>query len=118
MAIVMIVNISIVSSTCVAGLASDDNLLMTIVIIIIISIVSLTCVAGLASDDNLLMTIVMIVVISIVSPTSNPAHKNMQHDLLKLKIVFVQGGSPTPHLFSSRPHFVCKFSRQRSTKVF
>jgi hypothetical protein len=32
--------------------------------------------------------------------------------------VFVQGGSPTPHPFSSRPHFVCKFSRQRSTEVF
>ncbi len=30
----------------------------------------------------------------------------------------VQGGSPTPHPFSSRPHFVCKFSRQRSTEVF
>ncbi len=30
-----------------------------------------------------------------------------------LIIVFVQGGSPTPHPFSSRPHFVCKFSRQR-----
>ncbi len=29
--------------------------------------------------------------------------------------MFVQGGSPTPHPFSSRPHFVCKFSRQRST---
>ncbi len=34
------------------------------------------------------------------------------------KFVFVQGGSPTPHPFSSRPHFVCKFSRQRSTEVF
>ncbi len=33
-------------------------------------------------------------------------------------ILFVQGGSPTPHPFSSRPHFVCKFSRQRSTEVF
>ncbi len=33
-------------------------------------------------------------------------------------IVFVQGGSPTPHPFSSRPHFVCKLRRQRSTKVF
>ncbi len=32
-------------------------------------------------------------------------------------ILFVQGGSPTPHPFSSRPHFVCKFSCQRSTKV-
>jgi hypothetical protein len=30
-------------------------------------------------------------------------------------IVFVQGGSPTPHPLSSRPHFVCKFIRQRST---
>jgi hypothetical protein len=35
-----------------------------------------------------------------------------------LIIVFVQGRSPTPHPFSSRPHFVCQFSRQRSTKVF
>jgi hypothetical protein len=33
-------------------------------------------------------------------------------------IMFAQGGSPTPHPFSSRPHFVCKFSRQRSTEVF
>ncbi len=32
--------------------------------------------------------------------------------------MFVQGGSPAPHPFSSRPHFVCKFSRQRSTEVF
>ncbi len=38
--------------------------------------------------------------------------------LSKYIIVFVQGGSPTPHPFSSRPHFVCKFSRQRSTEVF
>ncbi len=30
-------------------------------------------------------------------------------------IVFAQGGSPTPHPFSSRPHFVRKFSCQRST---
>ena len=35
-----------------------------------------------------------------------------------LIILFAQGGSPTPHPFSSRPHFVCKFSRQRSTEVF
>ncbi len=33
-------------------------------------------------------------------------------------IVFVQGESPTPPPFSSRPHFVCKFSHQGSTKVF
>ncbi len=33
-------------------------------------------------------------------------------------IVFEQGGSPTPHPFSSRPPFVCKFSCQRSTEVF
>ncbi len=33
-------------------------------------------------------------------------------------ILFAQGGSPTPHPFSSRPHFVCKFSCQRSTEVF
>ncbi len=33
-------------------------------------------------------------------------------------IVFVQGGSLTPHPFSSQPHFACKFSRQRSTEVF
>ncbi len=33
-------------------------------------------------------------------------------------IIFVQGGSPTPHPFSSRPHFVFKFSHQRSTEVF
>jgi hypothetical protein len=26
-------------------------------------------------------------------------------------IVFALGGSPTPHPISSRPHFVCKFSR-------
>ncbi len=32
---------------------------------------------------------------------------------LLIIIVFVQGGSPTPHPFSSRSHFVCKFSRQR-----
>ncbi len=29
-----------------------------------------------------------------------------------LIIVFVQGGSPTPHPFSSRPHFVCKLGRE------
>ena len=39
-------------------------------------------------------------------------------EYLLIIIVFVQGGSPTPHPFSSRPHFVCKFSRQRSTEVF
>jgi hypothetical protein len=33
-------------------------------------------------------------------------------------ILFAQGGSPTPHPFSSRPHFVCKFSRQMSTEVY
>ena len=31
---------------------------------------------------------------------------------LLIIIVFVQDGSPTPHPFSSRPYFVCKFSRQ------
>jgi hypothetical protein len=36
----------------------------------------------------------------------------------KFFIVFVQGGSPTPHPFSSRPHFVCKFSRQRSNENY
>ncbi len=40
------------------------------------------------------------------------------HTVLNDKNIFAQGGSPTPHPFSSRPHFVCKFSRQRSTEVF
>ena len=30
-------------------------------------------------------------------------------------IVFALGGSPTPHPISSRPHFVCKFSRHGSS---
>jgi hypothetical protein len=30
--------------------------------------------------------------------------------------MFVQGGPPTQHPFSSRPHFVCKSSRQRRTQ--
>jgi len=50
-----------------------------------------------------------------------PAKKLNPRDIQKyffLNNLFVQGGSPTPHPFSSRPHFVCKFSRQRSTEVF
>ncbi len=30
-------------------------------------------------------------------------------------IIFALGGSPTPHPISSRPHFVCKFSRHGSS---
>jgi hypothetical protein len=30
-------------------------------------------------------------------------------------IVFALGRSPTPHPISSRPHFVCKFSRRGSS---
>jgi hypothetical protein len=37
---------------------------------------------------------------------------------MQILIVFVQGGSLTPHPFSSQPNFVCKFSRQRSIEVF
>ena len=40
------------------------------------------------------------------------------HQSFFLKTLFALGGSPTPHPISSRPHFVCKFSRQRSTEVF
>jgi hypothetical protein len=35
----------------------------------------------------------------------------------QLIIMFVQGGSPTSRTFSSRPRFVCKFSRQDSRVV-
>jgi hypothetical protein len=38
--------------------------------------------------------------------------------LFYIIFLFVQGGSPTPHPFSSQPRFVCKFSRQRSNEVF
>ncbi len=34
-----------------------------------------------------------------------------------LIIIFVQGGSPAPYFFSSRPLFVCKLFRQGSTEV-
>ena len=33
------------------------------------------------------------------------------------KIVFALGGSPTSHPISSRPHFVCKFSRHGSSSL-
>jgi hypothetical protein len=34
----------------------------------------------------------------------------------QLIIMFVQGASPTPHPFYSRPRFVCKFSREENTE--
>jgi hypothetical protein len=37
---------------------------------------------------------------------------------LELIIVFVQGGSPTPHPFSSRPHFVCNLVAKGAPKFF